>query len=130
MNGKNIIVAITPDSLRDELLLELGHRGAKAFVTVQKNDVIKLLKTKNINCIITQMMLKNEDTIELVLNIQDIDHRIPVILIDKTDRQNHDLAKRLKVAAYFEKPVLSQDILQKLDRILSTSQNVLNYKVG
>ena len=119
MRGKSIILALSPGKLRDDLLLCLGHRGAKAFVTLQERSIMKLLKTTIIDCILTQMMLKNEDAIELILRIRDINKDIPIILIDKTGEQNRNLAARLKVTAYFETPVASSEVCAVIEKALT-----------
>ena len=117
-------MALSPGRLRDELLLYLGHRGAKAFVTLQECCVIKLLKTKTIDCILTQMMLKDEDAIELILKIRDINKHIPVILVDRAGKQNRELAIRLKVAAYFENPVSSFELCRAIEKNLDTNNKI------
>jgi DNA-binding NtrC family response regulator len=119
MQGKNIILALSPGRLRDELLLYLGHRGAKAFVTLEDDGIVKLLKTKAIDCLLMQMMLNNKDTIELVFKVHDINKTLPVILIDKTEKDNKKVAEHLKVAAFFKKPVSSFDVYQAIEQNLS-----------
>ncbi len=124
MKDKNIILALTNGSLRDELLLYFGHDGADVHLVCDGESLMKHLKSNSIDCIVTQMILAQEDSIELILKVKDIDEDIPIVLIDQTAEQNQELAKRLKVAAYFYKPFSSFDIYQQTKTILRTKQNL------
>jgi DNA-binding response OmpR family regulator len=122
MKDKNIIMTISRGELRDELLLYFGQCGAKVYVTLCDTVLTKLLKTEAIDCILVQMILTNEDAIELVLKVRDINSKIPVILLDQTENHHHDLAARLKVAAYFRKPFSSFEIYQTVVNILGRGE--------
>ena len=73
-----------------------------------------------------QMILNNEDTLELVFKIHDIDEKVPIILIDKTDKDNRILAEHLKVAAFIKKPTCSFDVYQVIKNSLEEQVNNLS----
>ncbi len=111
-------MALSHGRLRDELLLHLGHRGAKVYVMQHEDGIIDLLKSQSVDCILTQMALKDKDAIELVLRVHDIDSTVPIILVDQTGNHHQDVAARLKVAAYFEKPQSSFDVFRAIEKSL------------
>jgi DNA-binding NtrC family response regulator len=127
MKDKNIILALTHGVLRDELLLYFGHNGARVFLAFDAESLIKHLRSNTIDCIVTQMILAKEDSIELILKVLDINKDIPIVLIDQTEKQNTELAKRLKVAAYFHKPFSSFDIYEHTEK-LARSQKMVEHK--
>ncbi len=124
MTDKNIILALSPGQLRDDLLLYFGHHGIKAFVVTDNSSLMRLLKTTAIDGLLIQMMLENEDSIELILKVRDINNDIPILLIDRTGQSNHQLAGRLKVAAYFHNSFSSHDVFRKATSILDAKEKV------
>lgn len=122
MKGKNIILALSAGKLRDELLLNFGHQGAKIYTVPDRTSLMSLLKRTAIDCILIQMMFENEDSIELILKILDINDKIPILLIDRSGTSHYKLAQQLKVAAYFQKPFSSIDIVRRTDEILNVKK--------
>jgi two-component system KDP operon response regulator KdpE len=81
MDNQKVLVAMADIPYRDELVLELGHRGFEVFIAREGGEAFDKIRKYGVNNIITQLELPQFDGLELILKVRDWSKSIPIIVI-------------------------------------------------
>lgn len=86
-------------------------------------DALKYFRTEGADLLITDLRMPQMDGIELLRNIREIDHEIPVIIMTAHSTVNAAIeALRLGAIDFLPKPFEMQDLLALIDRTLSSAR--------
>ncbi|MCK9257210.1 MAG: response regulator [Sulfurospirillaceae bacterium] len=99
-----------------EVLIDFVH---KIYAVQTCEEALKIIKTKKVDVIISDILLKNGNGIEFLQDLRDKGYNIPAILTTAyTDTEYLLDAIKLKVENYIVKPINIKELLNSLHDVL------------
>jgi DNA-binding response OmpR family regulator len=119
LNRPHIFLMEDDKRLAEVLMMALQASGFRVTTTDQGREALRLLRTATFDAIITDIHVKEFSGFQLIEFLAQQGVRTPVIVITGAFPQGfHQLARRLNVAEYFEKPLDVGPFITRLGQII------------
>jgi CheY-like chemotaxis protein len=125
LNHPHIFLMEDDKRLAEVLMMALQASGFRVTTTDQGREALRLLRTATFDAIITDIHVKEFSGFQLIEFLARQGVRIPVIVITGAFPQGfHQLARRLNVAEYFEKPLDVEPFIKRLGQIIQERRRI------
>lgn len=119
LNRPHIFLMEDDKRLAEVLMMALQASGFRVTTTDDGREALRLLRTATFDAIITDIHVKQFSGFQLIEFLAQQGVRTPVVVITGAFPQGfHQLARRLNVAEYFEKPLDVEPFIQRLGQII------------
>jgi DNA-binding response OmpR family regulator len=119
LNRPHIFLMEDDRRLAEVLVLALQDAGYRVTTTARGSEALRLLRTATFDAIITDIHVKEFSGFQLIEFLAQQGVRTPVIVITGAFPEGfHQLARKLNVAEYFEKPLNMEPFIQRLSAII------------
>jgi CheY-like chemotaxis protein len=124
-NRPHIFLMEDDKRLAEVLKMALQASGFRVTTTDQGREALRLLRTATFDAIITDIHVKEFSGFQLIEFLAQQGVRTPVIVITGAFPQGfHQLARRLNVAEYFEKPLDVEPFITRLGQIIQERRRI------
>jgi CheY-like chemotaxis protein len=125
MNRPHIFLMEDDKRLAEVLKMALQASGFRVTTTDQGREALRLLRTATFDAIITDIHVKEFSGFQLIEFLAQQGVRTPVIVITGAFPQGfHQLARRLNVVEYFEKPLDVEPFITRLGQIIQERRRI------
>lgn len=125
LNRPHIFLMEDDKRLAEVLMMALQASGFRVTTTDQGREALRLLRTATFDAIITDIHVKEFSGFQLIEFLAQQGVRTPVIVITGAFPQGfHQLARRLNVAEYFEKPLDVGPFITRLGQIIQERRRI------
>lgn len=125
MNRPHVFLMEDDKRLAEVLMMALQASGFRVTTTDQGREALRLLRTATFDAIITDIHVKEFSGFQLIEFLAQQGVRTPVIVITGAFPQGfHQLARRLNVAEYFEKPLDVEPFIKRLNEIIQERRRI------
>lgn len=117
LNGKRILVVDDEMQLREAIIFDLKRRGCKIFEASNGTEAIALVKSNDIDIVISDVRMPNGDGVFLLKEIKNYNPIVPIVLLctgfaDLTEPE----AKKMGAIGLIEKPIDRKNMLGMLEK--------------
>jgi DNA-binding response OmpR family regulator len=127
LNRPHIFLMEDDRRLAEVLRLALQESGFRVTTTSQGRDALRLLRTATFDAIVTDIHVKEFSGFQLIEFLAQQGVRTPVVVITGAFPQGfHQLARKLNVAEYFEKPLDIEPFMKRLGELIQERRKVAN----
>lgn len=125
LNRPHIFLMEDDKRLAEVLMMALQAFGFRVTTTDQGREALRLLRTATFDAIITDIHVKEFSGFQLIEFLAQQGVRTPVVVITGAFPQGfHQLARRLNVAEYFEKPLDVEPFIKRLSEIIQERRRI------
>ncbi len=122
-NAKSVLVAETDKTIRTALAMVFQEMGLAVFQTDNGAQALEIVRTRDIDVIITNIFLPRLSGIDLIKNTQDISSNTEVIVLsDIVNESVYDRMRKLGVFRLFKIPFKIDEIKDAVLRGLSSTR--------
>jgi len=122
MIHKNILLAMRPTRLRDDLSYQLQHSNFEVIHVCDGGRVIKQIRRYPLDTVVLEMDLPGFDGLELILSIKDFAKHLPIITISDDHSFESNILKA-GGSAMIPSSTESQDIIQMINQMIGVEKN-------
>ncbi|HYX35900.1 MAG: response regulator [Pseudobdellovibrionaceae bacterium] len=120
LNRPHVFLMEDDPVLAEVLVMALQESGFRVTTTAQGSEALRLLRTATFDAIVTDIHVKEFSGFQLIEFLAQQGVRTPVMVITGAFPQGfHQLARKLNVAEYFEKPL---DVAAFINRLRALIQ--------
>ncbi len=125
MNRPHIFLMEDDRRLAEVLMMALQDSGFRVTTTAQGGEALRLLRTATFDAIVTDIHVKEFSGFQLIEFLAQRGVRTPVVVITGAFPQGfHQLARKLNVAEYFEKPLDVEPFIKRLGELIQERRKV------
>ncbi len=116
------MLAMKRSSFRDELSLELNHYGYEVIIASDGFEALSKLRKHIIDGLVVELNLTLCDAIELILNLKEFQHNIPVVVVSFSDYYPREDILKAGATSFLRIPVNVRTIIRQLENINQVNQ--------
>ena len=126
--GKKVLIVEDSPTIRQQVKMILEKVGITVVQAANELGMFNVIEEygKCVDLIIMDVTLKYENGFDLIRKIKYSDKykNIPVLVLSEHAGKEHILeAKELGVSGYLKKPLIKDELLNRLDTVLSTNNS-------
>ncbi|WP_176736644.1 response regulator [Oligoflexus tunisiensis] len=125
LNRPHIFLMEDDRRLAEVMVMALQEAGFRVTTTSRGSEGLRLLRTATFDAIITDIHVKEFSGFQLIEFLAQQGVRTPVIVITGAFPEGfHQLARKLNVAEYFEKPLNVEPFIERLHAIIQERRRI------